>query len=119
VRALVSYMVRRFGGHRILVYAGRRGFMGAARAGDHALDVPSANWHARAAFSALKADRGVLIDISSTTDLVRFGDGWVQYQGYTNEERLRSEELVYTGAIRAAIMARWRTGSRSPGNGSA
>jgi uncharacterized hydantoinase/oxoprolinase family protein len=63
----------------------------------------------------------VFIDIgSTTTDLVRFGDGRVQNQGYTDGERLRSKELVYTGAIRTnAIMARWRTGSRSPGNGSA
>jgi (4-(4-[2-(gamma-L-glutamylamino)ethyl]phenoxymethyl)furan-2-yl)methanamine synthase len=106
VRALVSYMVRRLGGHRILVYAGRRGFMGAARAGDHALDVASANWHASAAFSAWKAERGVLIDIgSTTTDLVRFGGGRVQYQGYTDGERLRSEELVYTGVLRTPIMA--------------
>ena len=106
VRALVSYMMRRLGSDRILVYAGRRGFMGAARAGDHALDVASANWHASAAFAALKAERGVLIDIgSTTTDLVRFGGGRVQYQGYTDGERLRSEELVYTGVIRTPIMA--------------
>jgi probable H4MPT-linked C1 transfer pathway protein len=106
VRALVSYMVRRLGGHRILVYAGRQGFLGAVRAGDHALDVASANWHASAAFAALKTERGVLIDIgSTTTDLVRFGGGRVQYHGYTDGERLRSEELVYTGAIRTPIMA--------------
>jgi uncharacterized hydantoinase/oxoprolinase family protein len=48
----------------------------------------------------------VLIDIgSTTTDLVRFGGGRVQYRGYTDGERLRSEELVYTGAIRTPIMA--------------
>ena len=101
VRALVSDMVRRLCSHRILVYAGRRGFIAAAPAGDHALEVASANWHASVAFAALKAERGVLIDIGrTTTDLVRVGGGRVQYQGYTDGERLRSEELVYTGAIR-------------------
>ena len=106
VRTLVAFMTRRLGSDDVSVYAGRRGFVAAARAGDHALDVASANWHASAAFVALKAERGVLIDIgSTTTDLVRFGDGRVQYQGYTDGERLRSEELVYTGAIRTPIMA--------------
>jgi len=61
---------------------------------------------ASAAFTALKAERGVLIDIgSTTTDIIRFGGGRVQYQGYTDGERLRSEELVYTGALRTPIMA--------------
>ncbi|MGH8563722.1 MAG: hydantoinase/oxoprolinase family protein [Gammaproteobacteria bacterium] len=106
VRVLVAFMARRLGSDDVSVYAGRRGFMGTARAGDHALDIASANWHASAAFSAWKAERGVLIDIgSTTTDLVRFGGGRVQYQAYTDGERLRSEELVYTGAIRTPIMA--------------
>jgi len=106
VRTLVAFMTRRLGSDDVSVYAGRRGFVAAARAGDHALEVASANWHASAAFTALKAERGVLIDIgSTTTDLVRFGGGRVQYQSYTDGERLRSEELVYTGAIRTPIMA--------------
>ncbi|MGH8567945.1 MAG: hydantoinase/oxoprolinase family protein, partial [Gammaproteobacteria bacterium] len=106
VRALVACMTRRLASDDVSVYAGQRGFIPAALAGDHALEVASANWHASAAFSAWKAERGVLIDIgSTTTDLVRFGDGRVQYQGYTDGERLRSEELVYTGALRTPIMA--------------
>ncbi len=106
VRALVGYLVRRLGNHRLLVYAGRRGFIDAARAADHALDVASANWHASAGLAATHIERGVLIDIgSTTTDLVRVGGGRVQYRGYTDGERLGSEELVYTGVIRTPIMA--------------
>ncbi len=106
VRALVAYMVEWLGSERVSVYAGRRGFIDAERAGDLALEVASANWHASAALAAARSAGGVLIDIgSTTTDIIRYGDGRVQYQGYTDGERLESEELVYTGIVRTPVMA--------------
>ncbi|MGH9891244.1 MAG: hypothetical protein ACREA0_04525 [bacterium] len=46
------------------------------------LDIASANLHASGALAAAMSTRRVLIDIgSTTTDIIRFGDGRIQYRG--------------------------------------
>ncbi len=106
VRELAAHMAGRLAADGLAVYAGRRGFIDAHEIAHHTLDVASANWHASATLAAARIPRGVLIDIGSTTaDIIRFGEGRVQYRGYTDGERLRSEELVYTGVVRTPVMA--------------
>ncbi|HLF97712.1 MAG TPA: hydantoinase/oxoprolinase family protein, partial [Methylococcaceae bacterium] len=68
--------------------------------------IASANWLASAQYAARRLPQGVLVDIgSTTTDLVPFRDGAVRYRGYTDHERLRCGELVYTGVARTPLMA--------------
>lgn len=68
--------------------------------------VASANWHATAAFAARRLGTGWLVDIgSTTTDLVPFRDGRLLHRGESDWERLRCDELVYTGVVRTPLLA--------------
>ena len=91
---------------RISVYAGRNGWVPLRQAQDYIAQIASANWHATAACAAMKYDSGILIDIgSTTTDIIPFKSGTVCVQGWTDHERLRQHELVYTGIVRTPVMA--------------
>lgn len=107
VLRLVDYLSERLGaGDPLYVYAGNKGLVTPADVpGCHA-EIASANWHATAAYAAQCLGSGVLIDLgTTTTDIVLFHDKQVCAQGYTDQERLRSGELVYTGLTRTPVMA--------------
>ena len=88
------------------IYGGRDGFHAPSDAVRHWRAIASANWHASAAFAASRSKQGLFVDVGSTTsDLVAFRDGRVEFTGYSDEERLTSEELVYTGVTRTPVMA--------------
>lgn len=88
------------------VYAGEAGFVEPEEVPHRLREVASANWHASARFVAARCKAGLLVDIgSTTTDLVPFADGRVHAAGFTDEERMVSEELVYTGVTRTPVMA--------------
>src|SRR6202012_2059683 len=77
----------------------------------HVEDIASANWHASAALAARHGD-GLFVDIgSTTTDIIPLPDGAVHVRGYTDAERLKNGELVYTGLTRSFVMA---LASRAP-----
>jgi len=68
----------------------------------------AANWLALAAAAArlVAGDRGLLIDIgSTTTDIIPLDRGRVAVQGRTDTERLRTGELVYAGIRRTPLCA--------------
>jgi probable H4MPT-linked C1 transfer pathway protein len=70
--------------------------------------VAASNWHALATFCGRVVPDGsaVLIDVgSTTTDVVPLCRGAVCAEGMTDPERLRSGELVYTGATRTPLCA--------------
>lgn len=68
--------------------------------------IASANWFASAQFLARQVDTALFVDIGSTTsDLVPLYKGSVQNKGYSDAERMRHEELVYTGVVRTPLMA--------------
>jgi probable H4MPT-linked C1 transfer pathway protein len=97
-------MAEAFGGSDLRLYAGRHGFVAAAE--KHWQAVASANWHASARFVATRRPQALFIDIgSTTTDIVPLRGGQVEAVGYTDDERLVSEELIYTGATRTPVMA--------------
>ncbi len=89
------------------IYAGELGLIPAAQLQPHAYDaVASANWLASASFAAQKLGNGLFVDIgSTTTDILLLQNGKVKAQGYTDYQRLVSQELVYTGIVRTAVMA--------------
>jgi (4-(4-[2-(gamma-L-glutamylamino)ethyl]phenoxymethyl)furan-2-yl)methanamine synthase len=94
-------------GEQIYVFAGAKGILPLARVEtQHYLAIASANWLATATFAAQHRPQGMLVDIGSTTsDLLLFKQGEVCVSGYSDFERLRSGELIYTGVIRTAVMA--------------
>jgi probable H4MPT-linked C1 transfer pathway protein len=91
---------------QVMIYAGRAGFVSAQDALNHVNDIASANWHATASLAAQRCSQGLLVDIGTTTaDLIPFRNGMAASAGYTDAERLRSGELVYTGVVRTPVMA--------------
>ena len=66
----------------------------------------AANWLALAVVAArlIPGDRGILIDVgSTTTDLIPLGGGAVAARGRTDTERLETGELVYAGVRRTPL----------------
>ncbi len=91
---------------RTWFYAGRSGFVDRSGVAAHARDIASANWHASAALTGLRARDALLIDIgSTTTDVIPVAEGRPAAQGYSDAERLAHGELVYAGLIRTFLMA--------------
>ncbi|MEN9757254.1 MAG: hypothetical protein RL755_1441 [Pseudomonadota bacterium] len=73
---------------------------------DHYDAIASANWLASSTLAAKKNHNGLFVDIgSTTTDILLFENGVVNAQGYSDYGRLISQELVYTGIVRTAVMA--------------
>lgn len=86
--------------------AGRFVSLGEGRLHPHA--VAAANWHGLATWAGRFAPRGdaLLIDTgSTTTDIIPLRDGVPCPTGLTDFQRLRSEELVYTGVRRTPVCA--------------
>lgn len=104
---LVEYISTRIGGiNPVYVYAGKRGLIEPDQAAACHADVASANWHATAAFAAKRLGSGILVDAgTTTTDIIPFHDDQVCSRGYSDQERMRSDELVYTGIARTSVMA--------------
>jgi probable H4MPT-linked C1 transfer pathway protein len=94
-------------GRPCLIFAGYEGFLiSEGVEARHYEAIASANWLASALFAAQKVESGVFIDIgSTTTDILILKDGRVLAEGYTDYQRLISQELIYTGIVRTAVMA--------------
>ncbi|WAC27240.1 hydantoinase/oxoprolinase family protein [Ancylobacter sp. SL191] len=101
-----AILMEELGGAPLALFAGPEGFVPAEQAVAHADSIGSANWYATAAVLAHLLPGGLLIDIGSTTaDIIPFSSGRVTARGFTDAERLASNELIYTGAARTPVMA--------------
>jgi (4-(4-[2-(gamma-L-glutamylamino)ethyl]phenoxymethyl)furan-2-yl)methanamine synthase len=91
----------------VMVYAGKRGLLNINQANTaHYPHIASVNWLASASWAAQQCGNGLFVDIgSTTTDILLLKGGKVLAEGYTDYERLHSQELVYSGIVRTAIMA--------------
>ena len=92
---------------RLRVFTGD-GWCEAAEVAPRWAEVASANWLATAghAAAALAPQRGLLVDVgSTTTDLVAFGGGRVDSASRRDVDRLASGELVYHGVVRTPLCA--------------
>lgn len=81
-------------------------WVGAAAAKAEWSLVAAANWHAIAALTAREfaAERGLLIDIgSTTTDLIPFANGSPAPRERSDFGRMLSQELLYVGAGRTPL----------------
>lgn len=89
-----------------LAVYGLEGFMTIEMARQQPLQVASANWHAAATWLCECIDAAMLADIGSTTaDFIPFAGGKLLSMGATDRERLRFDELVYTGVVRTPVIA--------------
>lgn len=106
VSALTDCMTRCLEGADVRIYAGPSGFVRVDAIETHLAAIASANWHASAAFLAAQVSDALFVDIGSTTsDLILLHRGRPAARGYSDAERLQSEEMVYTGVIRTPVMA--------------
>ncbi|MFZ2403877.1 MAG: hydantoinase/oxoprolinase family protein [Methylobacter sp.] len=107
VRQIIQTMTELLPGAELLIFAGRQGLLKSSEIkAEHYLSIASANWLASALFAAQKLDNGLFVDCgSTTTDILLLNDGQVLAEGYTDYQRLISEELIYTGIVRTAVMA--------------
>lgn len=97
---------RVLGPGRVRVYAGHDGWVLPGEARSHAASVASANWLASADLVARNLPECVWMDVgSTTTDVVPIRGGRVCASGYSDAERLRDGELVYTGIVRTPVCA--------------
>ena len=81
-------------------------FLPVARAREAPLAVAAANWSATARFVGSHWPDALLIDVgSTTTDIIPIVAGRPAAIGHTDPERLRSSELLYSGAVRTPAEA--------------
>jgi probable H4MPT-linked C1 transfer pathway protein len=107
VRQIIQTMTGLLSGAEILVFAGKEGFLKPYQVeAKHYSSIASANWLASALFAAQRVGSGLFVDCgSTTTDILLLKDGQVLADGYTDYLRLISQELIYTGIVRTAVMA--------------
>lgn len=107
VKTIIDTMIELLPGADLLVYAGKQGFLEASKVNsNHYAAIASANWLASASYAAQQAGSGLFVDIgSTTTDILSLDRGGVIAEGYSDYERLATQELIYTGIVRTAVMA--------------
>ncbi|MGA8889117.1 MAG: hydantoinase/oxoprolinase family protein [Pseudolabrys sp.] len=106
VACLTGVAVRELAPGRVVIYAGRAGFVAPADAANHVTDIASANWFASASVVGKRIGSSLFMDTgSTTTDIVPIVNGTVAAHGYMDAERLAKGELVYTGMVRSFLMA--------------
>lgn len=82
------------------------GFVDFEQVSSLSMHIASANWHASVSVLAHHAQDALLIDIgSTTTDIIPIASGKVDIQATTDAERMQSDHLIYTGAVRTPVMA--------------
>jgi probable H4MPT-linked C1 transfer pathway protein len=111
VKQIIATMSALLPGVQISVFAGQSGLVPTEHLGtQHYAAIASANWLASALFAAQRVNNGLFVDIgSTTTDILLLNNKQVLAQGYNDYQRLISQELIYTGIIRTAVMAVART----------
>jgi probable H4MPT-linked C1 transfer pathway protein len=95
-----------FPGSRTCVYGVDGRFRSIDEAVEDPLQVAAANWRASAGLVARTWPDALFVDVgSTTTDLIPIVGGRVAAKGHTDPARLRTGELVYTGALRTPVSA--------------
>ena len=92
----------------ILIWSTTGKFLTSSEARLDFLDVAAGNWHALATFAGRFAPQGgaLLLDTgSTTTDIIPLWEGEPCSQGKTDEGRLTSGELLYSGVRRTPLCA--------------
>lgn len=107
VAALVRIMAERCPPGALWIFAGPHGFLAADAVvpGDTSA-IASANWLASGMWAAARLPEALFVDIgSTTTDLLLIHGNQPAHRGYTDHERMRYDELLYTGIVRTPVMA--------------
>jgi len=113
VRHILAAVASVFPEQRIRVWSTAGSFLSVNQSLETPLSVASANWHAQATFVGRDYSENtcILIDIgSTTTDIIPIRAGKPDPRGLTDPERLKTKELIYSGARRTPICALFNSG---------
>lgn len=107
VEQIIQIMTRLLNGFEIQIFCGKQGLLPFSQiTKQHYETIASANWLASAAFAAKQFSDCLFVDVgSTTTDILLCEKGQVAAQGFSDYERLISQELIYTGLVRTPVMA--------------
>jgi probable H4MPT-linked C1 transfer pathway protein len=106
VASVLAAFATAFPGAELHVFGVDGRFRSPAAACRAPLRVAAANWMASAQLVAESCPDAIFIDVGSTTsDIIPIVAGRVSARGRTDPARLRSGELVFTGALRTPICA--------------
>src|SRR6266851_4711530 len=108
VQAILDAVRLAAGTTPILVWTTTGSFKDSEAARADSKKTAAANWLALATFAGrfVPSETGLLIDLgSTTTDIVPLLNGRPVPQGFTDSERLRCRELIYTGVRRTPVCA--------------
>lgn len=107
VETIIQTMQAALPNEKLFIYTGLDGLAKSDQIQNYYYSsIASSNWLASASLVATQINNGLFIDIgSTTTDILILANQKVQAIGFTDYERLISDELVYTGIIRTAVMA--------------
>ncbi|MDD5461206.1 MAG: hydantoinase/oxoprolinase family protein [Methylococcales bacterium] len=106
VKQIIETMTGLLSEQPCLIFAGENGLLKAEQVETrHYQSIASANWLASASFAAQKVNSGLFVDIgSTTTDILLVNNGKVRAKGYTDYQRLITQELIYSGIVRTPVM---------------
>jgi probable H4MPT-linked C1 transfer pathway protein len=107
VEQIIATMSALLMNDEVFIFVGGTGFLPVSQVTrQQYAAIASANWLASATLAAQQIGSGLFIDIgSTTTDILLLHNRQVLTEAYTDYQRLRSQELVYTGIVRTAVMA--------------
>jgi probable H4MPT-linked C1 transfer pathway protein len=106
VAFVLDALSRAFPGVELHVFGVDGRFRSVDDARTQPLQVAAANWMASATVAARIYANALFVDVgSTTTDIIPIICGRVAVRGRTDLTRLRSGELVYTGALRTPVCA--------------
>ncbi len=107
VQQIIQTMTSLLANGEVQIFCGKQGLLPPTLIDETYYDaIASANWLASATFAAKHFQACLFVDIgSTTTDILLCENGDVQAEGYSDYARLCSQELIYTGIVRTAIMA--------------
>ncbi len=107
VRQIIQTITRLLPNCEVQIFCGKQGLLPATVIDETHYDaIASANWLASATFAAKHFPECLFVDIGSTTaDILLCKNGEVHAEGYSDYARLCTQELIYTGIVRTAVMA--------------
>lgn len=111
VKAIVNVMSVLLGKNNLIIFAGEYGFLTPSQISTkHTKQIASANYLASVIFLRQHLATGIFVDIgSTTTDIILFDKTQIKVKYLTDYQRLRTQELIYTGVVRTPVMSVVRT----------
>jgi len=111
VKKIITAMQAFIGDNELLIYLWQQNFINATFLNkEHYQLIASANWLASASWVAESMGDALFVDVgSTTTDILLSQNKCINIQGVSDYQRLQSQELLYTGIVRTAVMALTQT----------